>query len=234
MINADFPQKDDPHRGDIALDLTSGERTKKTIFAILQQMDEEKSQSGSYYDLIPAVLRPFVDKLIDKHYPDHAEKFNQDRNAFKEKMSQNWVAKFRAFPVLAKDSGFVNLINMNGDIPPQFISDSLVACLTASSSYVLIGPNSLDRKGAGAHLDYVRLPLREELTIENTFLDSGAYFDGLPKILKPLHIVGATDLRTSPALAIWEKPMISPTDRNDFNKTMFTGNQTINAETGFV
>ncbi len=233
MVNADFREGNDASSADNALDFTAEDRTRRVIAGIFQKMDEEKGPNGSYYDLVPALLRSFVDSLVEINYPKYEEQFQYDRSAFREKMSQNWVAKFRAFPVLAQEAGFFELTQISGPIPAQFISDSLVACLTATSSYVLVGPNSLNRKGKGAHLDYVRLPLREEPSIKNTFLSEGAYLEKVPKIFERLSIVGVAPIITSPVIAIWQKPMISETDRADFNQTMRTGTQTINIKTGF-
>lgn len=195
---------------DAALGFTNEERVRQILIGVFKQMEEDKAEAGSYYNLVPKVLQPFVDALIEKHYPDYAEQFDNNKATFKEKMSQNWVAKFRAFPQLAQAAGFIDLSNTR-EIPAQFISDSMVTCLTVSSSYVLIGPNSLNKQGAGAYLDYVRLPLREEATIRNINISEGAYLESVPRIAERLHITGIHDLRTSPIIAIWEKPVIDPT-----------------------
>lgn len=217
-----------------ALGETNDAKAQRIIFRIFEEMEQEKAEKGSYYALVPEILRPVVDRLVERYYPEYGSQFQDDKSAFQEKMSQNWVAKFRAFPRLAQTMGYVNLSGMPS-IPGQFLSDSIVTCLTVNSSYVFIGPGAYGSAGAGAAMDYKRLPLRQESAVRDETHDAGVFFKEPPAMLAPLSLTGASSLITSPVLAIWIKPVerLSEEDRATFHETMTSANETINGATFF-
>jgi hypothetical protein len=208
-------------------------RTTKLLTAVLTGLDNEAQ--GDYYDLVPSQYRMFVDGLVERHFSTYAESF-PDRNSFAEAMAKNWLGKYRAFAVLAKDTG-LNEAKPYPHESKESLNDGVIAALTGNSSYVLLGKGTF---GEGASLHYTRLPLREDEKLKDIFCPAGAILSHRPRLDNNLRISypGGKDQKrfyTSPLIAIYRGDLPNPDEAiTRFNATLKMGARTINMMSGIL
>ena len=210
------------------------EQADKVAAAVLETL---KATRRSYYDQMPEKFQPHVDRLVSAHHGAYMDRY-PDKFDFQEAMAANWQAKYNAFNKLAQAHGFGEAVPHIQEIPAY--NDSLVACMTANVSYVLLGSGAFSSDGPGASLDYSRLPLREQHDVSDIVLPSGARLTSLPRLHEPMGIRYISGFRsgrliTSPLLAVYRRessPDAAKTLQN-FKRTIVFSSRVIDIHTGF-
>jgi hypothetical protein len=98
--------------------------------------------------------------LVDDNFKYYAAQFGNDRSAFREQMARNWLAKHKAFALLAEKSGMTRIRSADARYGPPQPNEASFAILTQNASYLYVGPGAFDRAGPGAPYRYRHIPLR--------------------------------------------------------------------------
>lgn len=198
--------------------------------------DLESGQNA--YDLVPKKYRGAIDFLVNENYKGWEGKF-PGKEAFKEAMAKNWLAKYRVFGMMTRQAGFVEAKPYPEEQQDTF-NHSLIACLTANSSIVVIGSGAFEKTGPGASFEYRKLPLRTESKLRNISLGQSARLDHRPRLDERLTIFydsvnGKRKFNTSSLIAVYRRDD-TPDSRvklQNFLETINFANTTVNLLTGF-
>ncbi len=159
----------------------------------------DRLKKGDPYRQVPEEYRSIVDGLIATYYPTYKDSYPK-KAKFAKDMARNWLAKYTAFPEIAKRNGLHDIQSNNA---PALNDATMLACLTANSSYVLLGPGAMTQTGGA--LRYSRIPLRQEKYISDISVPAGAQIEKPPHLGKGLTIQDKDKnkaITTSPLIAI--------------------------------
>lgn len=172
----------------------------KITEAALTEIDRKGAQAKSYIKLIPPRATDRVIAMAMENFPAFAEEFNDDFRAFSERFSRDWLAKQGAFDAIAIELGYRPIDQLG---TRSVLNNSDMACLTLSSSYVLIGPGAYNPSGEGASYSYTKIPLRVASAPEDQSAEKGLILSSVPVVGERFGLGGI--MRTSPLILAFYK-----------------------------
>lgn len=116
----------------------------------------EKRVFGNWLAQVPSQCQRSVRSIAGDNHHYFLDKFPKLED-FIDAVAEGWVKKKEAFEVNVEQAGFTPIV---AGTRPQDLHVSIIACLTESGSWVLVGPGAFNKSMKAAALMYKKIPLR--------------------------------------------------------------------------
>jgi hypothetical protein len=205
--------------------LGSGE---EIVGRAIAKITEDKSHSGSYFDLIPPDIRNVILQMVNDNFSFYSDRFSKE--SFREAVAENWLVKREAFDTLAEATGFRQIPAVNAPNGPIDPNKAMYAFLTRSSSYAFVGPGAFNPNGPGAAFLYDCIPLRIGEQLKRRSHKSGVYFLEQPSVGEKAK---TTVLTLSRVTSLWVKdaPADPAAETQVLEDTVAQAFRTVDAQT---
>lgn len=202
-----------------------------------QEPAPEKRKFENWLAQVPSACRALVENIArDNHY-SFREKFPKLED-FTDAVAEGWVKKKEAFEVNMREAGFTPIAE---GTDPRVLHGSILAYLTESGSWVMVGPGAFNKSMRAAAIMYTKIPFRvDSETPPDTEEPTGFAFNATPRVgerITPAFGSSAPFIHTSAVISSYKLP--SPREgafekMRAINKGLVRKLEQVNADAGLA